>query len=567
MNKKVIYTSMFGFADNTEYTIHAPECNLDGWDLVCFTDNKSIKSDIWDVRYVPRHFVDGARDNRLYKILPHLHFKEYDISACVDADILITENINDIVEEHLSNHNLAVLDHSICGMTKTGNLNRRSCIYQEADFIKWLGDNHARKKYKDNMDVVFNQMDKYKEDGYPKNNGLARTTIIFRRHNEPDVIASMNKWWEEFFYNSRRDQLSFPYAVWKTDLKFKYMPIDIDDNKWFQLMKKWRQDKVKKNKVKELYQPISLHYFLNMEFAGGSGGKEIITKDLSLRTVKDVLEYYSNSKNLDVERANLNPDNCQYFNSMTAQFRKGVADHHVVGWDKMSEDYYSNLELMNDVELQSFLKNNPVEFENGFIKHSYHRACAMIGRLISGKEYIPFYMNQNQIYNEARKNDGKHRVKPLIRNLKGMSEISIPKEEFTICQSGVLALMGIRQNDDIDVIISSEARDQLFNGNTNFIREGGVEIFEPNRGKFRYFDAQGDDDLIENYSFNVDGYNFLEPRFYFSRKNKDTARDKSDWQGIQHFFELGGHKGYPFNQLSDEQWGLDYIDQWGVELP
>jgi len=119
--------------------------------------------------------------------------------------------------------------------------------------------------------------------------------------------------------------------------------------------------------------------------------------------------------------------------------------------------------------------------------------------------------------------------------------------------------MGIRQNDDIDVIISSEARAQLFNGNTNFIRERGVEIFEPNRGKFRYFNAQGDDDLIENYSFSVNGYNFLEPRFYFSRKNKDTDRDKSDWQGIREFFRLGGHKGYPFNQLSDEQWGVEFL--------
>ena len=119
--------------------------------------------------------------------------------------------------------------------------------------------------------------------------------------------------------------------------------------------------------------------------------------------------------------------------------------------------------------------------------------------------------------------------------------------------------MGIRQNDDIDIIISSEARNQLFGGNNNFMRERGVEIFEPNRGKFRIFDAQGDDDLIENYSFTVNGYKFLEPRFYFSRKNKHTDRDKSDWEGMRKFFEMGNHKGYPFNQLSEEQWGVEYL--------
>ena len=58
-----------------------------------------------------------------------------------------------------------------------------------------------------------------------------------------------------------------------------------------------------------------------------------------------------------------------------------------------------------------------------------------------------------------------------------------------------------------------------FKNDNGFIRLDNVEIFEKNKGKFRIFDAQGDDDLIENYSFNVNGYNFLQPRFYFSRKH------------------------------------------------
>lgn len=307
------------------------------------------------------------------------------------------------------------------------------------------------------------------------------------------------------------------------------------------------------------YEPISLNYFLNMEFAGGGGGKEVITQNLKLKTVKDVLTFYSVPGNVQTVKSTLTPENWQYFNCMIAEFRKGVGDHHKLGWDNMTEEYYNSLELMNDRELELFLKQNTVEFDNGYIRHSYHRACAMIGRLISGKSYFPFYMERGQIYDNPRKRDGKHRIKPLINNLKGISDISIPTGEFTICQSGILALMGIRQNDDIDIIISSEARNQLFGGNNNFMRERGVEIFEPNRGKFRIFDAQGDDDLIENYSFTVNGYKFLEPRFYFSRKNKHTDRDKSDWEGMRKFFEMGNHKGYPFNQLSEEQWGVEYL--------
>jgi hypothetical protein len=244
---------------------------------------------------------------------------------------------------------------------------------------------------------------------------------------------------------------------------------------------------------------------------------------------------------------------------MAAGFRHNVGDHHELGWENMTEEYYNSLDPMNDEELEIFLREHPVEFDNGFIRHSYHRACAMIGRLIRGKKYIPLYMKKSQIYDNPRKHDGQHRIKPLIQNIRGISDITIPTGEFTICQSGILALMGIRQNDDIDVIVSTEARDQLFGGNTNFIRDKGVEIFEPNRGKFRIFDAQGDDDLIENYSFTVNGYNFLEPRFYFSRKNKHTDRDQSDWEGMKAFFDMGNHKGDPFNQLTDEQWGVKYL--------
>ena len=76
---------------------------------------------------------------------------------------------------------------------------------------------------------------------------------------------------------------------------------------------------------------------------------------------------------------------------------------------------------------------------------------------------------------------------------------------------------------------------------------------------FSYLETQGDDDLIKNYSFQINGFNFLEPRFYFSRKNKHTDRDKFDWDGMRRFFGIESHKGYPFNQLTEEQWGIQYI--------
>ena len=311
--------------------------------------------------------------------------------------------------------------------------------------------------------------------------------------------------------------------------------------------------------VKKNFEPISLDYFLNMELAEGGGGKEVVKNNGSLKTIRDVVEFYSSDKNIDLAKNTLNPNNWQYFNCMLAEFRKDVADHHELGWDKMTEDYYNSLELMSDKELELFLKQNPVEFDNGFIKHSYHRACAMIGRLLKGKPYIPFYMEKEKIYNIPWKNDNKIRTPNPLYNIKSLSQLDgFDRSQYCLTQSSILALMGIRSNDDVDIVMNSSFRQSIGIGNQHF-KSGNVEIFSPNYDKFMINGAKNDDDLIENYTLVFEGYRFLEPRFYFSRKNKLTDKDKSDWEGIRKFFEMGSHKGYPFNQLTEEQWGIQYI--------
>ena len=314
-----------------------------------------------------------------------------------------------------------------------------------------------------------------------------------------------------------------------------------------------------RNGVKKNFEPISLDYFLKMELAKGGGGKEVIKNNNQLKTVKDVYEFYSSTENIKLAKDTLNPNNWQYFNCMLAEFRKDVADHHELGWDKMTEDYYNSLELMSDKELELFLKQNPVEFDNGFIKHSYHRACAMIGRLLKGKPYIPFYMEKEKIYNIPWKNDNKIRTPNPLYNIKSLSQLDgFDRSQYCLTQSSILALMGIRSNDDVDIIMNSSFRQNIGIGNQHF-KTGNVEIFSPNYDKFMINGAKNDDDLIENFTFEFEGYRFLEPRFYFSRKNKDTEKDKADWDGIRNFFEMASHKGYPFNKLTDEQWGVKYL--------
>jgi len=135
-----------------------------------------------------------------------------------------------------------------------------------------------------------------------------------------------------------------------------------------------------------------------------------------------------------------------------------------------------------------------------------------------------------------------------ISSVKYLDEVDMPKEEYTICKSAILALMGIRDNEDLDILTENEA--------TN----GNVESIHPNEYGI---------DNIEDNSFKVDGYNFLHPKYYFRYKKvppqgdqNDWERDISDWEGIVKFFEMGKHNQYPFNQLTEEELGVEYLKRY-----
>ncbi len=124
-------------------------------------------------------------------------------------------------------------------------------------------------------------------------------------------------------------------------------------------------------KAPEKYSPISLEYFLNMELAMGGEGKLIMKDGGKLKTIREIVEYFSYQENRNKVEVKLKPENWQYYNCMMAEFRHNVADHHALGWENMTKEYYESLNLMSDNEIEEFLKKVPIEFHNGFVKHSY----------------------------------------------------------------------------------------------------------------------------------------------------------------------------------------------------
>ena len=220
--KKVIYTSIIGGYDSLEEPKYIPK----GYDFICFTDQEiNNPNSIWKIKKVLPLYKDSTRTARKYKILPHRFLPEYDLSIWVDGNELVVGDVNKMLEKYLENENMAVYNHMSCW-------DRRDCVYQEAQALFNLGIKDST-NWKDNPKIISEQMNRYNKEGYPPNNGLIVSGVMFRRHNSPQVIKCMEFWWEELKKGSKRDQLSFNYSSWKTKTNFNWINQDIRNDGYF----------------------------------------------------------------------------------------------------------------------------------------------------------------------------------------------------------------------------------------------------------------------------------------------------------------------------------------------
>jgi len=163
-NKKVVYTAITGCYDE----LLTPSYVNQDWDYVCFTDNKNLKSDFWQIRIMESSNIDQIRRARKYKILPHTYLSEYKISLWIDGNFRITGDINKFIEKYSEESPLMTFVHP-----------DRGCIYAEADEVI-----NAKK---DSKKPVYNQIGKLINEKYPKNHGLIASGILYRKHNDSEV--------------------------------------------------------------------------------------------------------------------------------------------------------------------------------------------------------------------------------------------------------------------------------------------------------------------------------------------------------------------------------------------
>ena len=209
-NDKVIYTCITNNYDK----LIPPRVYFKGYDFICFCDEEMLDP-YWTVKLIPEKIrqYSSVKQQRYIKTHPHEFFKDYEYSIWVDANVEVLADPTELIKTIKSA--VAIPQHPI-----------RRCIYGEGK--------ECIKLQKDTAENINKQLDRYREEKFPKNFGLVQSNIVIRKHNDSGCIKLMEDWWAEIEKGSHRDQLSFNYALWKNpDVTFEFLDKALYKSKWF----------------------------------------------------------------------------------------------------------------------------------------------------------------------------------------------------------------------------------------------------------------------------------------------------------------------------------------------
>ena len=195
-----VYTCITGAYDS----IKEPLVIEKNTDYIMFTDkNTNVSNNNWNYKKIDSVLENKYPNfaNRYYKMNPFKLFKNYEYAIYVDGNVEIIGNIRNICSI-ASNCESGIAMHLHPS---------RNCIYNEAKACEKLK--------KGNSLNINEQIAQYKREGFPCQFGMREATIIVVDLNNKKAKEIFEMWWDEFCRSqSHRDQISFPYIIWKMGL-------------------------------------------------------------------------------------------------------------------------------------------------------------------------------------------------------------------------------------------------------------------------------------------------------------------------------------------------------------
>ena len=198
MKKYAIYSALVGDYD----TVLQPVVVDEEFDYFIFSnDIHTQKVGVWNI--LPINYTNGdpVKNARWVKTHPDKLLPAYEATLWIDANIQINSSAL-YSRFHALHSNPQTLVSAVIHP-------QFNCIYEEMIYLLL---NHY-----EHENVILNWGRKLSKEDYPRHNGTAETGLLYRR--QCDQTASMNRiWWDAIEQFSRRDQLSFYYALWKSGI-------------------------------------------------------------------------------------------------------------------------------------------------------------------------------------------------------------------------------------------------------------------------------------------------------------------------------------------------------------
>lgn len=181
-----------------------------------------------------------------------------------------------------------------------------------------------------------------------------------------------------------------------------------------------------------------------------------------------------------------------------------------------------------------------------------------------------------------------------VKYIDALRVADLPSDQFTVVNSAWLAMMEIRGNGDLDIVVSSKLWRDRF---SEIPEDRSFGIPEAHEKRLRVHaqlgpyvrlnDVASTDDLVDRHSIVLDGIRFVEPRLYFEYKcirtvNVQTriralpawrrlpfaagrhaglfrkeAKDVADFQRLKRYFDAGEHRSGAMAVIPEAAWGLD----------
>lgn len=191
---------------------------VDGVDYLFFTDEESVglAGDGWEAIHLASH-GNPRRRAKPPKLDPHQFGRllEYEYVIWIDGGIHIKSA--GFVDE--------ILSHIHNGMVLSPHFDGRDDAYGEATI--------RPAKYAE--EPLDEQIEFYKEEGYPGHNGLFECGVLARKMSS-DSVAELGKMWLEQVADwSYQDQVSLPYCLWKLGYQPDVLPQSFRYMDWVEI--------------------------------------------------------------------------------------------------------------------------------------------------------------------------------------------------------------------------------------------------------------------------------------------------------------------------------------------